>query len=397
MVNKLKLASVVMNGHKTQAKIKDIGTILTGRTPSTSDPNNYSAREICFVKPSDLLEEKITTIEDTEFYISQKARTQSVCVPENSVLVTCIGIVGKIGITTKEMAFNQQINAIIPNSGLVSYKYLAYLLSAKRKYLSELANAPVVPILNKTNFGNITLSLHPLSEQKEIAERLDKVQELIALQKEQLKKLDDLIKSRFIDIFGNPITSKRFSRNTLRNCGTWQTGGTPSRQHHEYFGGKLPWITTIALENIYVGKNDAVDYISDIGLQNSTTKLIPEDSLLFAIRVGVGKVSINTCKICTNQDIVSLSLNPSRKYSLIYLYFMFRLCENYFIARTRGATIKGITVDTIKDFPIIDAPYALQTQFADFVTKIEAQKGLLATRLSHLETLYKSLMQEYFG
>lgn len=136
MVNKLKLASVVMNGHKTQAKIKDIGTILTGRTPSTSDPNNYSAREICFVKPSDLLEEKITTIEDTEFYISQKARTQSVCVPENSVLVTCIGIVGKIGITTKEMAFNQQINAIIPNSGLVSYKYLAYLLSAKRKYLS---------------------------------------------------------------------------------------------------------------------------------------------------------------------------------------------------------------------------------------------------------------------
>lgn len=242
-----------------------------------------------------------------------------------------------------------------------------------------------------------SINLSDRKEQKRIAERLDKVQELIALQKEQLKKLDDLIKSRFIDIFGNPITSKRFSRNTLRNCGTWQTGGTPSRQHHEYFGGKLPWITTIALENIYVGKNDAVDYISDIGLQNSTTKLIPEDSLLFAIRVGVGKVSINTCKICTNQDIVSLSLNPSRKYSLIYLYFMFRLCENYFIARTRGATIKGITVDTIKDFPIIDAPYALQTQFADFVTKIESQKGLLATRLSHLETLYKSLMQEYFG
>lgn len=248
-----------------------------------------------------------------------------------------------------------------------------------------------------STFANRQVPVPALSEQKRIAGRLDKVQELIALQKEQLKKLDDLIKSRFIDIFGNPITSKRFSRNTLRNCGTWQTGGTPSRQHHEYFGGKLPWITTIALENIYVGKNDAVDYISDIGLQNSTTKLIPEDSLLFAIRVGVGKVSINTCKICTNQDIVSLSLNPSRKYSLIYLYFMFRLCENYFTARTRGATIKGITVDTIKDFPIIDAPYALQTQFADFVTKIEAQKGLLATRLSHLETLYKSLMQEYFG
>ena len=277
---------------------------------------------------------------------------------------------------------------------ILDLHYLYYLL---RKQNLPLLAKGVKPGLNREDVYNISVAIPSLDQQKRIAERLDKVQELIALQKEQLKKLDDLIKSRFIDIFGNPITSKRFSRNTLRNCGTWQTGGTPSRQHHEYFGGKLPWITTIALENIYVGKNDAVDYISDIGLQNSTTKLIPEDSLLFAIRVGVGKVSINTCKICTNQDIVSLSLNPSRKYSLIYLYFMFRLCENYFIARTRGATIKGITVDTIKDFPIIDAPYALQTQFADFVTKIEAQKGLLATRLSHLETLYKSLMQEYFG
>ncbi len=248
-----------------------------------------------------------------------------------------------------------------------------------------------------STFVNKKVHCPSLSEQKRIAERLDKVQELIALQKEQLKKLDELIKSRFIDLFGDPITSTKFSRNTLRNCGTWQTGGTPSRQHYEYFGGKYPWITTIALENIYVGQDDAVDYVSDIGLQNSTTKLIPEDSLLFAIRVGVGKVSINSCKICTNQDIVSLSLNSSKKYSLIYLYFMFRLCENYFTARTRGATIKGITVDTIKDFPIIDAPYVLQTQFADFVTKIEAQKGLLTTRLSHLETLYKSLMQEYFG
>lgn len=277
---------------------------------------------------------------------------------------------------------------------ILDLHYLYYLL---RKQNLPLLAKGVKPGLNREDVYNISVAIPSLDQQKRIAERLDKVQELIALQKEQLKKLDDLIKSRFIDIFGNPITSKRFSRNTLRNCGTWQTGGTPSRQHHEYFGGKLPWITTIALENIYVGKNDAVDYISDIGLQNSTTKLIPEDSLLFAIRVGVGKVSINTCKICTNQDIVSLSLNPSRKYSLIYLYFMFRLCENYFIARTRGATIKGITVDTIKDFPIIDAPYALQTQFADFVTKIESQKGLLATRLSHLETLYKSLMQEYFG
>ena len=155
--------------------------------------------------------------------------------------------------------------------------------------------------------------------------------------------------------------------------------------------------SAIALENIYVGQDKAVDYISEKGLKNSTTKIIPPYSLLFGIRVGVGKVSINTCEICTNQDIVSLFLNKSNKYNLVYLYFMFRLAESYFTSRTRGATIKGITVDVIKDFPVINAPQELQTQFADFVKKVEAQKGLLTTRLTHLETLYKSLMQEYFG
>lgn len=272
----------------------------------------------------------------------------------------------------------------------IDYKYLFYALT----------NVKIPNTGYNRHFKwlkETSIYLPNLSEQKKIAERLDKVQGLIALQKEQIKKLDDLIKSRFIDLFGDPLLSKKFPRNTLRDQGIWQTGGTPSRQHDEYFGGKYPWITTIALENIYVGQDKAVDYISEKGLKNSTTKIIPPYSLLFGIRVGVGKVSINTCEICTNQDIVSLFLNKSNKYNLVYLYFMFRLAESYFTSRTRGATIKGITVDVIKDFPVINAPQELQTQFADFVKKVEAQKGLLTTRLTHLETLYKSLMQEYFG
>lgn len=396
MVNKLKLASVVMNGHKTQAKIKDIGTILTGRTPSTSDPNNYSAREICFVKPSDLLEEKITTIEDTEFYISQKARTQSVCVPENSVLVTCIGIVGKIGITTKEMAFNQQINAIIPNSGLVSYKYLAYLLSAKRKYLSELANAPVVPILNKTNFGNITLSLHPLSEQKEIAERLDKVQELIALQKEQLKKLDDLIKSRFIDLFGNPITNpKGWPLKRIGDLFKITSGGTPSRKHSEYFeNGDIPWVKTGDLNTPYLTFTD--EYITELGVQKSTAKIFPKGTVLLAMYgATIGAVSILDIEAATNQACAAFL--PIDSILPIYLYSFLFLQKKRFVSLGVGGAQPNISGEILKREKILCPPLKLQTEFADFVTKIEAQKGLLATRLSHLETLYKSLMQEYFG
>lgn len=236
-----------------------------------------------------------------------------------------------------------------------------------------------------------------LQVQKQIAMRLDKIQELVSLQKEQIRKLEQLVKSRFLEMFGDPMLSTKFPRATLRNCGIWQTGGTPSRQHPEYFGGKQPWITTIALNKLYVGKENAVDFITDIGLKNSSTKIIPPNSLLFAIRVAVGRVSINICELCTNQDIVSLTLKSIKQWNLTYLYFMFRLSERYFIDKSRGATIKGITSDVIKDFPIIAAPLSLQKQFAEFVEKAETQKALLEKRLNRLETLYKSLMQQYFG
>lgn len=398
MVNKLKLASVVMNGHKTQAKIKDIGTILTGRTPSTSDPNNYSAREICFVKPSDLLEEKITTIEDTEFYISQKARTQSVCVPENSVLVTCIGIVGKIGITTKEMAFNQQINAIIPNSGLVSYKYLAYLLSAKRKYLSELANAPVVPILNKTNFGNITLSLHPLSEQKEIAERLDKVQELIALQKEQLKKLDDLIKSRFIDLFGNPITNpKGWPLYALHEIATLNPSRSNMPEHTLVSFIPMDAVSTDG----YILYQKSGSYAS---FKKGFTPFIEGDILFAKITPCMenGKGCIAT-QLQNQVGFGSTEFHVVRPNSSVNTKFLSFILQSRFFRRiaarhmTGSAGQRRVPISFLETYKIALPPKSLQTQFADFVTKIDSQKGLLTTRLSHLETLYKSLMQEYFG
>ena len=130
-------------------KLGELGKVITGSTPPTRDESNYSSPDVCFVKPSDIAKTGITTISNTEFHISRKAFLQSRKLPQGSVLTTCIGIIGKVGILGVDATCNQQINAIIPDKGVVSSSFLAYSILSRQHLLSSIANAPFVPIINK--------------------------------------------------------------------------------------------------------------------------------------------------------------------------------------------------------------------------------------------------------
>ena len=106
----------------TYKKLGEIGQIITGNTPSTRDIKNYSSEDRCFVKPSDLGKEGITIISDSEFHISEYAFNSSRQLPIGSILTTCIGTIGKIGILDVQATCNQQINA------LMSVKMIIYLI-----------------------------------------------------------------------------------------------------------------------------------------------------------------------------------------------------------------------------------------------------------------------------
>ena len=183
----------------------EIGEIITGNTPSKSDTNFWDSPDICFIKPDVIAEDEITELLDSNEYISENARNKARIVNENSILVTCIGSIAKIGIVKiRECAFNQQINAIIPDKN-IDTKYLCYCLQNSKVKLKAIANAPVVPIINKKQFGEFVVKIDgDISIQKKIANRLDHIQSVIKLYKIQLRKFDDLIKARFVEMFGDP-------------------------------------------------------------------------------------------------------------------------------------------------------------------------------------------------
>lgn len=372
-------------------RLGDIGTIITGNTPKTSDNQNYASSDISFVKPSDIDDNELTDLHSSEYHISEYARDKARILPPQSILVTCIGIVGKVGINAIECAFNQQINAIIPDSRKCNYRYLAYAIQHEKPKLQSIANAPVVPILNKSQFSDIQVPLPPLDEQRKIAAVLDKVSDLIAKRRQQLDKLDELIKARFVEMF-----EKRFPECTLLSlCNIIDyRGKTPQKVD---FG--LPFITA---KNIRMHRMvlEPKEYISKETYDKVMVRGFPkEGDVVFTTEAPLG----NVCRIphfdtefYVGQRIVTLqttALHPAYlEYALDTEEFKKKIAE-----KSSGSTVAGIRVRLLEQLTIPVPPIDLQNQFAAFVKQTEKTKTTISKSLEKLETLKKALMQEYFG
>ena len=185
----------------TYKKLGELGTIVTGSTPSTKIKEYYCSNDYCFIKPSDLPAEGYQIIVESENYISSKGYEVSRKLPKGSVLVSCIGIIGKTAILGMDACTNQQINAIIPNE-YVNNKFLAYSILSQRYVLSSVANAPVVPLINKSDFSKVEIPLPPLPLQQLFAQRIELIEKQKAEVQRTIADLETLLASRMQYWFG---------------------------------------------------------------------------------------------------------------------------------------------------------------------------------------------------
>ena len=380
-------------------RLGDIGRILTGNTPKTRDEKNYISQDINFVKPSDFDEDKITDISTSDYFISELARNEARILPVGSVLVTCIGIIGKVGINSIECAFNQQINAIIPDTKKCNNKFLAYEIQFKKDELQELANAPVVPILNKTQFSNIQIKLPAIEEQNKIVANLDKVNEIIDKRKQQIKKLDELVKSRFIEMFGDPVKNPYgFKKVALSELADIKIGPFGSLLHKEdYVSGGHPILNPSHIVN---GK-----IIPDNHLTISDEKY----NELEAYHLNIGDVimgrrgEMGRCAVITSKGFLcgtgSLLIRSKGEITADYLQktISFPSFKKTIEDLAVGQTMPNLNVPIVSRFQIIKPPIDVQNNYYTFVEQADKSKLEIQKSLDKLEILKKSLMQQYFG
>ena len=374
-------------------KLSDLFELQMGKTPSRNNPNYWNSNDYSWVSISDMSSYD-KYVSGTKEYISEQAVKESriKTIPANTVIMSFKLSIGKTAITTGPIFSNEAIMAFIDKKTIaIDPEYIFYLFSGKD--WDEGSNKAVMgKTLNKATLSNIEVDIPSLDIQKERIENLNKISILISDKKQQLNQLDELIKARFVELFGDG-----FETTELRNICKTTSGGTPSTKNPDYYKGTIPWVTTTALGPNHIDGTKAKAYISEEAVANSATKIIPSGSILFGIRVGVGKTSINDVDICTNQDIVAIMDVNETKFSKLFIKHVLDANRAHYDSLKKGATILGITSDDLKNTPIPLAQIKAQKDFETFVEQVDKSKFAVQKSLEKTQLLFDSLMQEYFG
>lgn len=377
----------------SKMKLKDVGIIVTGNTPSKKNEEYYNSNDINFFTPTDFEDSKINDFSESINYISNKAKGKARILPEGSVLVTCIGIIGKVGIIKKESAFNQQINAVIPNKDIINNRYLAYLLMSKADFLRKKANAPVVPIINKTDFQELEIDVPDISKQLTTVKNLDKVQYLIDLNEKQIKLLNELIKSQFVEMFGNlESNNKKWKIVNLLESASIDTNMT--KDFNKY--ANLPHI---GIENIEKNTGKLINYINVAESKLTSGKyLFDERHIIYSkIRPNLNKVATPKFRGLCSAD--SYPILTNEKCNKTYLAFVLRsdYFLNYILSYSSRTNIPKVNKEQLSGFNFPLPPIELQDKFADFVEKVERQKEKIENNLKEVKTLQEQVMNKYFN
>ena len=228
----------------------------------------------------------------------------------------------------------------------------------------------------------LSFNIPSIEKQREIADLMDIIVNLENLRKKQLEKLELFVKSRFIEMFGDPITNtKRWPADKVEAvCSNIYGGGTPSKSKEEYWNGDIPWISSKDMKSDMI--SDSQIRITNLGLDNSSAKLVPMNSVIMVIRSGILKhtlpVAINTVPVTVNQDLKVFI--PSASIHYRFLAFLFKMLEKDILAGVRAVTADNIEFDTLKNRKIILPPVQLQNQFASFVTQVDKSKFVVTAK-----------------
>lgn len=358
--------------------IKDIGKVITGKTPSKTNSEFYASKDIGFVKPDIISDSGISSINSTNEYISEKARSKARIVEKDTVFVTCIGTIGKVGIAEgREYAFNQQINAIEVNEKAIS-KYLAYNLLSNKNRLVSIANAPVVPIINKTQFENFEIFIDEnIDSQKKIVNILDKVSQIILLKRSQLNELDNLIKSRFVEMFGTLDTNeKEFDFAPLKDLCSKITDG-------KHGGCEIVTGTGcffVGAREIYDGliHYDTAPEISHSDFEKDYRRCNVEKGDFLIVNTGatIGKSAIALDERTENTLIQkSVALIKTKKNILlpVFLQYCYVVNPKMYLFESSSAQ-PNLLLSKIKETVVYVPSVELQKQFAIFVHQVDKLK-----------------------
>ena len=286
------------------------------------------------------------------------------------------------------------------SDGKLYMKYLYWFMSS---YINELRKQAIGGVIKYIKLGNLTgakIQLPSIKKQMEIVNIITKVNNVLCYRESQLHKLDELIQARFVEMFGDPVVNdKGWKIDTVEKlCKEIYGGGTPSKSHPEYYeDGNIPWVSSKDMKTDVL--NDSQIKINQLGVDNSTARMVPVNSVIMVIRSGILKhtlpVAINVVPITVNQDLKVFI--PNERLLTRFLAVQFKMHEKDILSGVRAVTADNIEFNSLKQRKLIVPPIELQQEFADFAHQVNKSKVEIQQALEKTQLLFDSLMQQYFG
>ena len=294
---------------------------------------------------------------------------------------------------------NNHAHVLKPKEGL-DVDYLCYSLMFYD--VTGLVNGATRQKLTQSDMRKMEIPLRPLDEQRKIADQLDKVSDLIAKRRAQLDKLDLLVKSRFVEMFGDPVMNPfGYPIHQLSEYIEFLTSG--SRGWSQYFSDAGEYFITIKnVKNCAISLDD-VQHVQPPENAEAVRTKVKEGDLLISITADLGRTGVVTKEIAEhgayiNQHLTCIRLNQDRLIPLYVAYYLESSAGKVqFTSKNQNGVKAGLNFNAINSLKLIVPPMELQAKFIGFVSQIENNKYSIKYSLEKLETMKKALMQKYFG
>ena len=269
---------------------------------------------------------------------------------------------------------NQHIFKVKFDKVDIDKSYFVYAVRYKLNDMGKKTHGATMKHIVKRDFDATEIPYPPLKKQIEIAINLDKVLMVIKERKRELKLLDELIKARFVELFGDPRSNPfGFEKKRLKDTCKVITGNTPSRAIEEYYGDYIEWIKTDNIVSGILNPTQATESLSEKGMNVGRT--VEKDSILMACIAGsiasIGRVCITDRTVAFNQQINAV---VPEQYNILFLYVLFQMSKDYLVEDINMA-LKGIlSKSKLEEKEFIISPMDLQEQFSDFVKQVDKSK-----------------------
>ena len=352
-----------------KVKLGEICEIQAGGTPSRNKQEFWVQGNIPWVKIKDINSKYISKVEEHITDLGLRFSSAKLF-SRGTILYTIFATIGEVAILDIDAATNQAIAGLHLKSEKVLKEYLYFFLLSIKNRVKNDSRGVAQNNINLTYLKNIEVPIVENSIQQEICNNLTKINQIITLRNQQLIELSNLVKSRFNEMFGDPVLNEMgWEIETLNKIGTIGRGVSKHRPRNasELFGGIYPFIQTGDVAN---SGNYIVDYhstYSEFGFKQS--KLWDKGTLCITIAANIAKTSILAFDSCFPDSIVGFI--PGEKTNNMFIHYWFSYFQKILESQAPESAQKNINLKILSELKVILPPLSLQNEFADFVAKVD--------------------------